>query len=321
MGRLLMLHATLVCEEPEMRFHHLDLNLLVILDALLVEQNITRAGERLHLSQSATSGALARLREFYEDDLLVQVGRKMVRTPLGESLAKPVRDILIQVQAAVEHRPVFDPAASRRKFVLMMSDYTSTVLMPEVGRATCRVAPDISFEFLTPTNSPGDDLDRGSVDFLILPDASLSGDHPSQALFEEDFVCIAWTGNRLIDDCLSMEQYKTMGHVQVRFGTQRVPSVDEWLLRRYDFQRRVEVIVATFNAMPQFLVGTDRIATMHRRLANLWVNYLPLKIVQPPMELPSIRWVMQWHKYRDIDPGTVWLRNQIIQVARGLDAH
>src|SRR5262245_4933192 len=112
-----------------MRFNRLDLNLLVALDALLAEQNITRAAERLHLSQSAVSGALARLREHFQDELLVQVGRRMTRTPLAESLAQPVREILAQVQATVERRPGFDPSTSDRQFSIMVSDYVTTVLM------------------------------------------------------------------------------------------------------------------------------------------------------------------------------------------------
>ncbi len=99
-----------------MHFEQLDLNLLVALDALLTERSITAAGVRVHLTQSAMSGALSRLREFFNDDLLTQVGRKMVPTPLGESLAEPVRQILLQVKAAINAKPGFDPATSRRHF-------------------------------------------------------------------------------------------------------------------------------------------------------------------------------------------------------------
>src|SRR5215468_4155230 len=115
-----------------MHFHQLDLNLLVALDALLVERNITEAGKRVHLTQSAMSGALARLRQYFGDELLVQVGRKMVPTPLGESLIEPVREILIKVKTTIETRPGFDPAASTRRFSLMMSDFCATVLMLNV---------------------------------------------------------------------------------------------------------------------------------------------------------------------------------------------
>jgi len=115
-----------------MHYRHLDLNLLVALDALLTERNITEAGKRVFLTQSAMSGALARLREYFGDELLVQMGRRMVPTPLAETLAPQVREILLKIKATVETKPGFDPATSTRKFSLMMSDYCSTVLMTEV---------------------------------------------------------------------------------------------------------------------------------------------------------------------------------------------
>src|SRR5215813_13766547 len=99
-----------------MHFEQLDLNLLVALDALLRERSITAAGVRVHLTQSAMSGALSRLREFFGDELLVQVGRKMVPTPLGESLEQPVRAILLQVKSTINSLPQFDPATSNRHF-------------------------------------------------------------------------------------------------------------------------------------------------------------------------------------------------------------
>src|ERR1700751_3769342 len=114
-----------------MDFAGLDLNLLVAMDALFAEMNVSRAAERLHLSQSATSGALARLREAFHDPLLVQVGRKMTLTPLAEGLIEPVRDFLLQAETILNNNPAFDPAASTRRFRLMMSDYVQTVLMTE----------------------------------------------------------------------------------------------------------------------------------------------------------------------------------------------
>src|SRR5579871_1564223 len=115
-----------------MQLSHLDLNLLVALDALLTECSITAAGRRVHLTQSAMSGALGRLREFFNDDLLTPVGRKMVRTAMGESLAEPVREILLQIKETIASIPAFDPATSKRRFSLMMSDYVATVLLPQI---------------------------------------------------------------------------------------------------------------------------------------------------------------------------------------------
>ena len=112
-----------------MHFRGLDLNLLVALDALITEKSISRTGEKIHLSQPGASGALARLRDFFKDDLLVPVGRKMVLTPLAEELAQPVRQLLVQAEAIVHRIPHFSPKTSQRSFRLVMSDYVATVLM------------------------------------------------------------------------------------------------------------------------------------------------------------------------------------------------
>ncbi len=148
-GRARWPSSTTHCWRAPMHFEQLDLNLLVALDALLTERSITAAGVRVHLTQSAMSGALSRLREFFNDELLTQVGRKMVPTPLGESLAEPVRQILLQVRATINTKPGFDPATSARHFSVMMSDYVDTVLMSEVLRRAEAVAPRVRFNLVS----------------------------------------------------------------------------------------------------------------------------------------------------------------------------
>lgn len=305
-----------------MRFNRFDLNLLVVLDALLTERNITRAGEKVFLSQSATSGALARLREYFDDQILVQIGRKMVLTPLGESLILPVRELLMKVQATLESRPDLDIAQTERRLTLVMSDYPVTVLMPEVWRQAAAQAPGITFETMAPSNSPQDELEQGNVDFLLLPSEFLRPEHPSIKLFDEDFVVICWDQNPYIGDNISCQKYLEMGHVMVHFGSKRRPSVDAWMTAKGGVERRAEVIVNTFTAVPQCLVGTLRIATIHRRLAELWAQYLPIKILAAPAELPipPFSWSLQWHQIQDLDPVNRWMRELMLDVARNLPA-
>lgn len=302
-----------------MRFYGLDLNLLVVLDALLAEQNITRAGERLHLSQPATSAALARLRDYFKDDLLVQVGRKMVRTPVGESLTQPVRSLLIQMRSTLENNSEFKPIESSRKFVLMVSDYVGTVLMPQVSKHLNERAPMASLELIPPHDNPREAIDRGQIDLLILPESQLADDHPSEVLFEDEFVCVACQHNPLVGEKLSFEEYKHMGHVLVRWGMQRIPSIDEWFLNRFGFERRIEVSTNTFSGVAPFLIDTQRVATMHRRLAERTAHYLPLKIVPLPWEAPTLTMAMQWNKYQQRDLGLIWLRSLLIESAQALD--
>ena len=303
-----------------MDFGGLDLNLLVALDALFTERGVSRAGERLHLSQSATSGALARLREAFRDPLLVPVGRSMALTPLAETLVEPVRDFLMQAESILHSSPVFEPSVSKRRFRLMMSDYVETVIMTEVFPRIQKVAPGITFEIFHNDNSQA--IERGEIDLSITPSKYLAEGHPSEPLFDDDWVCVGWKDNPAVQRGISLEQYLAMGHIIVRYGSRRhLPAFDEWFLERSDHQRNVEVITTTFNSVPQLLIGTSRIATVHRRLYTFYQRYLPLKSVALPLEIPRIEEFMQWHRSRSRDPGTVWLRSILKQVVGKASTH
>lgn len=298
-----------------MHFNRLDLNLLVALDVLLEEKNITRAGERLHLSQSAMSSALARLREYFQDDLLVQVGRRMTPTPLAEQLALPVREILHKVEATVQTRTEFDPATSSRHFKLLMSDYVIAVLMTSVIPRIQMEAPNVTFEFLSYAAQPWETLERGAIDLLVLPTQYVRTGHPSEILFEDNYTGIAWTGNQLVGDVLTLDQYLQLGHVCVNFGAGRIPSYDEWYFRNVGHARKVEVVLPGFTAVPMAVVGTTRIATVHRRLADLCTKYLPLKCVELPLNIPTLTEAAIWPTFRDQDVSLVWLRRLLKEVA------
>ena len=302
-----------------MRFNHLDLNLLVALDVLLEEQNITRAAERLHMTQSATSGVLGRLRSYFEDELLVQVGRKMQPTNYALELAKPVREVLLTIQSSITAKPVFDPSTSKRHFRLVTSDYLISVLFAQVIQKIHEEAPHITFEMLGPSDNSGELLTRGEVDLMIVPERYTLEGHPSRLLFEEDHVCVVWQENTLVGDSLTLEQYMEMGHVSVGFGRSRHMSIEEWFMGQYGFNRRLEVITNDFNTLPQLIVGTQRIATMHQRLARLYAKHLPLRILQPPVKIPVMREVMLWHRSVDGDPMHRWLRERISEFITDLE--
>jgi LysR family transcriptional regulator, nod-box dependent transcriptional activator len=299
-----------------MRLHELDLNLLVALDALLTERNITEAGKRVTLTQSAMSGALARLREYFGDELLVPVGRKMVLTPLAASLAEPVSDILLKVKATIGTKPTFDPATSKRRFSLMMSDYVSTVLMPEVLARAEQAAPHVEFEIISnDINAPGEILERADIDFLIMPQRYLSRNHPSEVLFQDSYTCIVWTGNPLVGTHMTPDEYLSLGHVNSQFDRGRTQAIDELFFSRAGVRRRIEVVAMNFNAIPQCIAGTRRIATLQRSLAVVYATYLPLRLIPPPFELPPLIETVQWHTCFDKDPGSIWLRRILKEAA------
>lgn len=302
-----------------MRFHHLDLNLLVALDVLLEEQNITRAAERLHMTQSATSGVLGRLRKYFEDELLVQVGRSMQPTAYALELATPVREVLLTIRASITAKPVIDPSSSKRHFRLAMSDYLISVLFSRVIQRIHQEAPGITFEMYPPGEQAVEMTSRGEIDLMFVPERYCIEGHPSQLLFDEEHVCVVWSQNPLVGSTLSLQQYMEMGHVSVGFGRTRQLSIEEWFMSQYGFKRRLEVITNDFNTLPQLLVGTHRIATMHRRLAELYSQYLPLRILPPPVNIPVMKEIMQWHRSMDGDSMHRWLREAIRDSILALD--
>ena len=193
------------------RFHQLDLNLLVALDALLTEQSITGAAKRLNLSQSATSGILARLREYFADELLVQVGRKMMPSPLAVDLCGRVRHVLQTVNSTIVTRSNFDHATSHRHFKISASDFVKTVLLTELARRLAREAPNVTMEISDVDEDPSGRLERGELDLLILPQYLLEGDHPQVKLFESYHTCVIWAGNQRVGNTLSFEQFLELG--------------------------------------------------------------------------------------------------------------
>ena len=301
-----------------MRFNKLDLNLLVALDALLSEQNISRAAEKIHLSQSAMSNALARLREYFNDELLVQVGRKMEPTPRAEALRDNVRDILVRVDATVATQPKFVPAQANRLFRLFVSDYTLTTLMPHLFALAYEQAPGIRFDLRAQIAYPHRVLERGEADLLIIPKEFCSTEHPAEVLLEETFCCVVWDQSPLAKGDMTSERYMAAGHVVVQVGDGQT-ALEDWFMQRLGIVRRVEASTYSFVSPAYLLAGTDRIATMHRRLAQEASRSLPIVLREAPVAVPTMEQSMQWHKHRTSDPGLTWLRGLLKAAVAAMD--
>jgi DNA-binding transcriptional LysR family regulator len=299
-----------------MRFDRLDLNLLVALDALLAERSVSLAADRICLSQSATSSALGRLRDYFADDLLVQKGRQMVLTARAEGLVEPVRAVLEQIRSTIAVPPPFDPATSDRTIRIMASDYITEVLLAAAMTDLQQQAPDMRFEIQSLTEVLLDSLERGAIDLLITIDYAISADHPSQILFEDDYVVVGWNGNPAMAGPMTKELYFELGHVTARFGRARVSAFEDWFVRRQKRQRRVEIVTHSFLSLPGLVIGSNRIATMHRRLATRMAEYLPLTLREMPMEIPLIREAIQWHISSGNDPAIRWVVERIIANAK-----
>jgi len=301
-----------------MRYQRIDLNLLIALDALLDECNVTRAAERMHMTQSAMSGVLARLRDYFDDPLLVPVGRSMQLTARAETLIQPVRNIILQVDATLGVKPEFDPASARRHFTLIASDYVSQVLLCEVLRRVAQLAPGLSFDVRPTHPSMGQALDQGKTDFLVVPAHLTLAEHPQTVLFEDTYHVIACAQNPTTRDGISLAQYQALGHVVYQDTQGSDPWFEQWYANQHRNARRVEVIAHGFLLMPRFIVGTQRIATVQTRLAQQFVQAMPVRLLEPPFETPRLTEVLQWHRVRDDDPGIRWVRDQILAVAETL---
>lgn len=304
---------------PDMRFNRLDLNLLVALDALLREKSIARAADRLNLSPSATSNALARLREYFDDELLVQVGRKMELTPRAEGLQEAVRDVLVRVDSAIAIQPEFVPSTSDRVFRIFASDYTQIVLVPHLLALAGEERSTVRFDFLPQVSNPQRDLERGEADLLIIPKGFLSPDHPDETLYREEHVCVIWRGSHLARGEFTFERYLAASHVVMKPALSDGDSFEEWFVKRYGVSRRVAVMTYGFAPLPALVMGTELVATVHERLARSLQACWPLEIRQPPLPIPAMEQAVQWHKYRSQDPGLVWLRDLLRRAAQRMD--
>ncbi|TCN27042.1 transcriptional regulator NodD2 [Sinorhizobium americanum] len=297
-----------------MRFKGLDLNLLVALDALMSERNLTAAARRINLSQSAMSAAVGRLRSYFRDELFTMAGREFIPTPRAEGLAPAVREALLKIQHSIVSWEAFKPAHSDRRFKIVLSDYVTLVFFEKIVERAAREAPGVSFDCLPIADDFEELLRRGEIDFLIMPEARMSL-HPHAALFEDIFVCVGCRTNEQLSEPLTFERYMSMGHVAVKFGNTRKPSFEEWYLLEHGFKKRVEVAVQGFSMIPPMLLGTERIGTIPLRLAQHFAKTIPLQIVELPLPLPPFIEAIQWPALHDSDPASRWLREMLVEEA------
>lgn len=293
-----------------MRFRGLDLNLLVTLDRLLAEKNVSRAADGLCLSQSATSGALARLREFFADDLLVQVGRQMTLTPKAEELAPAVRQILILIGSSIIEQPNPDFGQVKRLVRIVASDYACIAFLAEAIRAIQQQAPGLRFQLIAPNSEPTAMIARGEVDLAVMPERFLTADHPSATLFEDDHSVLVCAGNSRIGETLDMDTFLSLPQVTVQLED-GPPNYETAFADIYGNRRRKDVIVANFTTVPFMLSGTDRAAIVHSRLAEIFCRTMPLRRFPVPVDLPPLRFGLQWHSAGAADHVIRFVRNNL----------
>lgn len=307
-----------------MRYRRLDLNLLVALDALLTECSVSRAAERLCLGQSATSSALGRLREHFNDPLLVQVGRRLEPTALGLALAPKVQQALALTREIVDAPLDFDPAQCTRQFTLVASDYVAGVLLPAVSRELARVAPGVRLSLRDlPVPRDGDvvseALDYRRSDCVIVPQRRLNPAYPQVPLLSDALCCLVCARAPEYAEGLSLADFCAAEHVVREFADGRNLAMDALHLHELGIDRRVAVALESFALMPEFVVGTARIATLFRRQAEGFAQRYGLRIHPAPLAFPPAVQVLQWHPYQERDPALMWFRGLLLEQAALLD--
>lgn len=291
-----------------------DLNLLVVLRALLTERHVTRAAARVGLSQSATSHALARLRELFGDPLLVRRGRALALTPRAERLLPTLERGLSDLKATIDGEPEFEPATARRSFTLGMADYTQAVVMGPLLRELGRLAPHVDLHV---TNAPDleEQLSAGNVDLgLQVTGRAYDAALKSQRVFEDEFVCLVRRDHPKIGQKMTMPSYLAARHVVVAPSGTSGSLVDTELAAR-GLNRRVALRVTNFLIAPIVVAETDFVNTMPKRLGVKLAERYGLRALPPPLELPRFGFVLLWHPRVDTDPAQRWLRELLASVS------
>ena len=297
----------------KIQLRNADLNLLIPLKALLHERNVTRAAERIHLSQSAMSRALDRLRSELGDELLVRVGREYELTPRGSALLDELGQVMPRLARLWAGEP-FSPAQSEAHIRLAMTDYASSVVLPPLAEICGRLAPGITLEVI-PWHERAHEDGGIAATHLILSPLAVPATYRVEPLFEDIFVCVLGCGLRYAKTSLTMKEYLGFRHISVETQPSQGNLIDR-SLGEAGLQRRVAVHLPYFLAAIHMLQATDLVLTMPARVAKLVPDLLDLPRVRAPKGIAPIRYSMVWHPRFDSDLLHVWLRETVRQIFR-----
>jgi DNA-binding transcriptional LysR family regulator len=286
-----------------------DLNLLAPLAALLEERHVTRAAERMHMSQPAMSRLLARLRRSFDDELLVRGPSGYELTPRAERLERDLRSVLPRVRELFAGE-AFDPASAVENHRLAGTDYAVWLFAPSLFRTVLRASPRSRITFTPWHDAVFADLERGSVDLAFYGLAAPPGLR-SEELFEERFVCVVSSAHpRAAARSLDLDAYLESAHVVIDVGGGEQTVIDRHL-STMGRRRTVSLRLPYHAAAPAALPGTTLMATLPERLAGAFALGPDLRILPAPAEIATMSYRMSWHPRLDGDPAHRWLRDQV----------
>lgn len=293
----------------------LDLNLLVVFDAVVAEASVSRAASRLHLTQSALSHALGRLREAFGDPILVRQGRVMQATPRALAALPEVRSILSQAGRLFAEGGRFDPATLERSVHVGSSDYACVEVLSKVMPGVCRDAPGLRWMVRHAGRVDAPALLRaGSIDLALGVFGGLTPDLATEPLVEEPYLCAAWRG-AWPTRTLTEAAYLEATHLNVLVAGDTLGLIDEALARR-GVTRRIGATLAHFGAAVAMLSGGPMLLTAPAGLLRRAARLHDLRVMRVPVDLPPFRTQLAWARRRDDDECLTWLRQRIVSAMR-----
>lgn len=303
----------------EMHIRGIDLNLALVLQTLLEERSVSRAAARLGLSQSATSHALARLRDIVKDPLFVRTSRGLTPTVRAEGMADALTTALASIERSFFAPPAFDPAHAKRTFEIGTSDYTEHLLLPPLLTRLAKVAPHMDVRTRATPNDPMTHLAHGDLDLGMWP---IQTEEKTQTLhvaelWEDRFVGVVRRGHPLLKGKVTVDRYASARHAFIAPRGKAGGAVDDALALK-GRSRRVALMTPSFLIGPQVVAKTDLVITLGWRIASALAETLPLALFEPPVELAGFRLAMYWHERRHDDPAHRFLREEILAIAASL---
>lgn len=293
----------------------IDLDALRAVVALVEARSVTKAADRLGLTQSGMSHALRRLRTRFDDPLLVRGQSGMQPTPRAQNLAHRAAAVLTEVEALENDRPGFEPKTAERVFTLSLDDNQSTHLIPRLLARLEIEAPKVNLHLLPPPLDARDALERGAVDLVVgLMEPAQAGLY-TQALYVDSFVCIVRKGHPTLSRRPDLQKYVEAGHILVSGRLPARSFVDD-LLQQQGLQRRIVLRIPHFLAAVEVASETDLVLTLSSRLGKVVSTSHPLKMFTPPLNLPEVPIHQTWHERLHHDPAHIWLRGLLARLTR-----
>ncbi|HEY4073584.1 MAG TPA: LysR family transcriptional regulator [Herbaspirillum sp.] len=291
----------------------LDLEWLAVFDEIYKTNSVSHAAERLGLAQATASIALNKLRIHFGDKLFSRTSKGMMPTPRAEALYPELRDIMERLETARGFRAEFVPAQSNREFRLSITDISEIVLLSTLLNRLQKVAPDIRIEIEKITDDSASRLASGEIDLAVGFMPHLEAGFHQQILFTQNFVCMVARDHPRIADKISRAAFLKEGHIVVRTSGTGHWIVDK-VFEQHGMQRKVVLRLPSFLGVAHIVAETELLVIVPQKLGEKLVSQEDIKLLAPPLPLPSFSVKQHWHERFHADAGNVWLRRTIAEL-------